>query len=341
MKRITRLMCAAALAAGAFAAQAQDKTFEWKYSHWVPPTHPLHGILLEWAKSIDAASKGTIKVSVFPAQQLGKAFDHYDMVQKGIADVAYISTGYQAGRMLVSGAGQLPFTMSNSEGGSRAFDEWYRPYAAKDMPGVKLCYLYTHDVASLHSKKEIRTPDQLKGMKVRPAHAVVAAWMTSIGATTVTVSAPESREALERGVADAITFPWGSLFGFKIDGITKYHIDAPMYVATFATIINQDKYDALSSAQKKVIDDHCTNDWAARTARDWAKWENDGRQKIKAAGSGHTVVTLTPAELAQWRKSAEPVVQQYKDEVRKAGYDPDKVLGDFRAALKRHNALVE
>ena len=66
MKRITRLMFAAALAAGAFAAQAQDKTFEWKYSHWVPPTHPLHGILLEWAKSIDAASK-----------ELQKAMDDY------------------------------------------------------------------------------------------------------------------------------------------------------------------------------------------------------------------------------------------------------------------------
>ena len=138
MRLIERLALAAALAlAIAPAARAQDKTFEWKYSHWVPPTHPLHGILLDWAKSIDAASKGTIKVSVFPAQQLGKAFDHYDMVQKGIADVAYISTGYQTGRMLVSGAGQLPFIISNAEGGSRAFDEWYRPYAAKDMPGVK------------------------------------------------------------------------------------------------------------------------------------------------------------------------------------------------------------
>lgn len=69
----------------------------------------------------------------------------------------------------------------------------------------------------------------------------MGAWMTSLGATTVQMSAPESREALERGVADAITFPWGSLFGFKIDGITKFHIDAPMYVATFATVINTDK----------------------------------------------------------------------------------------------------
>ncbi len=334
-------IAAAIAAAFSSGAAAQDKTFELKYSHWVPATHALHPVLLAWADSIKKASNGTINITVFPAQQLGKAPDHYDMVQKGIADIAYISTGYQAGRMLVSGAGQLPFMLSNAEGGSRAFDEWYRPYAAKDMPGVKLCYMYTHDVASLHSKKEIRTPDQIKGMKIRPAHATMANWMTSLGATTVQVSAPEAREALERGVADAITFPWGSLYGFKIDGITKFHIDAPMYVATFATIINQDKYDAMSAAQKKVIDDHCNNDWAAKTARDWAKWEEEGRAKIKAPGSGHTITKLTPAELAAWKKSAEPVVAQYKEDVKKGGYDPDKVLNDFRAALKKYNALAE
>lgn len=342
MKRMIAGSCAAlALAVSGATAQAQDKAVEWKYSHWVPATHPLHGILLDWAKSIEKASSGTIKIAVFPAQQLGKAPDHYDMVQKGIAEIAYVSTGYQAGRMLVSGAAQLPFMMSNADGGSRAFDEWYRPYADKDMPGVKLCYMYTHDVASLHSKKEIRSPEQIKGMKIRPAHATMAKWMTSLGATTVQVSAPESREALERGVADAITFPWGSLFGFKIDGITKFHIDAPMYVATFATIINNERYAALSPAQKKVIDDHCTPEWAAKTGRDWAKWENEGRQKIKAPGSGHTVVTLTPAELAAWRKSAEPVYQQYADDVRKAGYDPDKVLGDLRKTLTKYDALAQ
>jgi TRAP-type C4-dicarboxylate transport system substrate-binding protein len=322
-------------------AVAQDKTFEWKYSHWVPATHPLHNILLDWSKSIDTASKGTIKISVFPAQQLGKAPDHYDMVEKGIADVVYVSTGYQAGRMLVTSVAQMPFMITNAEGGSKAFDEWYRPYAAKDMPGVKLCYMYTHDVATLHSKKEIRTPDQIKGMKIRPAHATMAQWMNALGATTVQVSAPESREALERGVADAITFPWGSLYAFKIDGITKFHIDEPMYVATFATMINQGKYDALSADQKKVIDAHCTVEWAGKTAANWAKWEDEGRQKTRAAGSGHTVVKLTPGELAQWRKSAEPVMAKWMDDMKAAGHDGPKVLADFKAALKKYNALAE
>jgi TRAP-type C4-dicarboxylate transport system substrate-binding protein len=339
--RKSLLAIAVALAAGTAASMAGAQTVEWKLSHWLPPTHPLQKIYTDWAKAVEKDSGGTMKIAVFPAQQLGKAPDHYDMVIKGIAEVGYISTGYQAGRMLVSNAGQLPFLMSNADGGSAAFDEWYRPYSAKDMPGVKMCFMFAHDVASLHSKKEIRTPDQIKGMKIRPAHATMARWMNTLGGTTVQVSAPEAREALERGVADAITFPWGSLMSFKIDGITKFHIDAPMYVATFATIINTDKYEALTPAQKKAVDAHCNTETARKVGAEWAIWEDAGRQKLKAPGSGHTITTLKPEELAAWKKSSEVVYQQWVDDVTKTGLDGNKVLGELKSALARYNALAQ
>jgi len=330
---------AVALACAALSPSAGAQTAEWKFSHWLPPTHSLHPILVGWARTIEKDSGGTLKISVFPAQQLGRAQDHYDMTEKGIAEMAWVSTGYQAGRMLVSNAAQLPFMVGNAAGGSAAFDEWYRPYAAKDMPNVKLCLVHMHDVATLHSKKEIRTPDQIKGMKIRPAHATMANWMTSLGATTVQVSAPEAREALERGVADAITFPWNSIYQFKIDGITKYHIDAPMYVATFAIMINQAKYDALPAQARKAIDGKCTTEQAGYIGAEWAKWEDIGRQKMKAPGSGHTVVALKPEELAAWKKSADPVYKQWSDDMRKTGYDPDKVLGDLKKSLAKYKAL--
>ena len=57
-------------------ALAQDKTIELKLSHWVPPTHPLQKAMEDWSASVEKASNGTIKSKIFPAQQLGKAFDH-------------------------------------------------------------------------------------------------------------------------------------------------------------------------------------------------------------------------------------------------------------------------
>ena len=86
-----------ALAMGLLAtsALAQDKTVDLKISIWLPPAHALVPATKEWAALIEKASGGTIKTAIFPSEQLGKAFDHYDMARDGIADFAYINPGYQ------------------------------------------------------------------------------------------------------------------------------------------------------------------------------------------------------------------------------------------------------
>src|SRR4051812_41222062 len=137
--------CAAAVAAlliGASAALAQDKTFDLKLSHWVPPSHPLQKAMEEWGASVEKASNGTIKFKIYPSQQLGKAFDHYDMARDGIADLTYVNPGYQPGRFPIIGAGELPFLIANAKGGSQALDDWYRKYAEKEMRDVKFCLAF-------------------------------------------------------------------------------------------------------------------------------------------------------------------------------------------------------
>ena len=56
-----------------------------------------------------------------------------------------------------------------------------------------------------------------------------------------------------------------------------------------------------------------------------------------AAETGHEVYTLTPDQIAAWRKAAEPLTAQWASEVPNA----DKVLSDLKADLKKHDALAE
>src|SRR6516162_7568770 len=210
------------------AARAQEKTFDLKISHWVPPAHPLQKALEEWGASVEKASNGTIHYKIYPAQQLGKAFDHYDMARDGIADLTLINPGYQPGRFPVIGAGELPFLLADAKGGSQAIDAWYRKYAAAEMKDVKFCLAFVHDYGSFHSKsKKIVVPADIKGMKIRPAHATIATLVTSLGGTNIQAAAPEVRDILEKGVAEAVTFPWGSVILFGIDKVTKYHMNVP------------------------------------------------------------------------------------------------------------------
>src|SRR4051812_30661863 len=219
-------------AVSSLAAQAQDKTVELKFSHWVPPQHPMHPAAVAWAESITKASNGTIKIQIFPAQQLGKAFDHYNMGRDAIADIAHVNPGYEPGRFPIMGAVELPFIFSNAKEGSAAIDAWYRHYAGAEMKDVRFCLAFAHDPGTFHfTKKKVVNPEDMAKLKVRPPNAVIARWMTLLGATNVQAAAPEIRDILEKGVADVAGSPWGSMGLFGIDKVTKYHIDAAFYVS--------------------------------------------------------------------------------------------------------------
>jgi TRAP-type C4-dicarboxylate transport system substrate-binding protein len=331
----------AAVAAGSIIAPAaaQDKPVHLKLSHWVPPSHPLQKALEDWGSSIQAATNGTVTFTVFPSQQLGKAFDHYDMARDGIADVTYVSPGYQPGRFPIIDAGNLPFMMSNAKGGSQALDAWYRKHVGAEMKDVKFCLAFVHDYGSFHSRtKKIMVPGDIKGMKIRPAHATIATLVTTLGGTNVQASAPEVRDIIEKGVAEAVTFPWGSIPLFGIDKVTKYHMNTPLYVTSFVWVINKAKYEGMSTAQKKAIDDHCTNEWALRVASPWADFERAGVAKLQADTANREVYTISDAQLSEWKRAAEPVVKAWGDSVRKGGGDPDAILADLKATLVKYNS---
>ena len=328
----------AMLVCGANGVLAQEKTFNLKISHWVPPSHPLQKALEEWGASVEKESGGTIHYKVYPAQQLGKAFDHYDMARDGIADLTYVNPGYQPGRFPIIAAGELPFLMSNAKGGTVALDEWYRKYAAKEMKDVKYCLAFVHDPGSFHSvSKKILVPADIKGMKIRPAQGTIATFVKQLGGANVDAAAPEVRDVLEKHVADAVTFPWGSIVLFGIDKVTKYHMEMPFYTTTFVLVFNKAVYNQMDAKQKKVIDDHCNSQWALRIASPWADFEHAGIAKIKAE-PGQNVYTLTPAQIAEWRKAAAPLEATWGAGAKTAGIDPVVAMKELKADLVKNKA---
>jgi len=161
--------------------------------------------------------------------------------------------------------------------------------------------------------------------------------VTLLGGTNVQASATEVRDVMEKGVAEAVTFPWGSVPLLGVDKVTKYHMDAPLHTVTFQWLMSPRTYTAMSAAQKKVIDDHCTTEWAGKFADPWADFEHAGLAKVKAE-PGHEVYTITDAQLDEWKKSAEPLEKQWTDNVRKAGGDPDAIMRELKQSLAQYKA---
>jgi hypothetical protein len=99
-------------------------------------------------------------------------------------------------------------------------------------------------------------------------------------------------------------------------------MDAPLYVTPFVWVMNKAKYDALSAAQKKVIDDHCTTEWAEKVASPGPtssspaapSWPACRPRELQAhAGAAQRLAHGRRARRGQWA-----------DGVKKAGGDPSR-----------------
>jgi TRAP-type C4-dicarboxylate transport system substrate-binding protein len=114
-------------------------------------------------------------------------------------------------------------------------------------------------------------------------------------------------------------------------------MNVPLYVTSFAWVMNKNTYASMSPAQQKVIDEHCTNAWALRIAAPWADFERAGIAKL-ASDPAHEVYGITDAQLDAWKRASEPVVAAWADGVRKVGADPDAVLRELKQTLAEFHA---
>jgi len=334
------LLLATAMVAFAVGNAHASET-ELRLAHWLPTQHALHPTgWVPWSESIDEASEGRITITIYPSQQLGNALDHYDMARDGIADITFINPGYQPGRFPIAGLAEVPFMITNAKAGSRAFDEWYRQYAAEEMSDVQFCMAFLHTPGTFHSTQPIRVPDDVNGLAVRPAHATMSRFVSMLGGTSVQVPAPEVRELLTRGTAQAVSFPWDGVFLFGFQDAVPYHLDLTLYVTTFMMVMNKTSYDGMSAEDQAVIDEHCTSEWAEKLAYGWAQVEEDGVARM-AALEGHELYQPTEEETALWRAAAEPLIDSWRDDVTNAGNDPDEVLESFQEIMRKHNSLME
>ena len=107
-----------------------------------------------------------------------------------------------------------------------------------------------------------------------------------------------------------------------------------LYAAVFVWALNKPWYESLSANQRKVMDDHCNNAWAAKVGAAWGDAEDAGREKLKAMG-GHTIVPMSQAQVDTWKKAVAPVYERWVAEAGKNGIDGAKALADLRAQLAK------
>ncbi|MEM8824140.1 MAG: TRAP transporter substrate-binding protein, partial [Pseudomonadota bacterium] len=206
----------AALALTSLPVAAQEVTL--KLHHFLPAQANVPTRVLDvWADNVEEASGGRIEVERFPSMQLGGSPPQLiDQAIDGVADVVWTVVGYTPGRYPRTEVFELPFFVEDAGVASGAYWQLYEQEMQEDFGNVHLLGTWVHGQGLIHADREIRTPDDLAGVKVRGASRMVNQLLETLGGTPVGMPIPAVPEALSKGVIEATTMPWEVTEALKV-----------------------------------------------------------------------------------------------------------------------------
>lgn len=338
-RQCTISLVAAACAAAAAPAAAQTL----KLHHFLPPKAPAHTkMLAPWAADVEKASGGKVTIELYPSMALGgKPPELINQVRDGVVDIVWTVNGYTAGLFPRSEVFELPFVHTNNATATNlAMREMFLNGAiADDYKSVKVMFLHVHAGQAIHmAEKEVRTPDDLKGMKMRIPTRTGAWIIEALGAAPASMPVPALPQALSKKVVDGAFIPWEIIPPLKLQDVTKVQVEGPNRVrfgtTTFQVSMNRDTWAKLSPEVQRAFDANNGEARVRAVGKVWTDSEDGGIAVAKKAGNKH--IRLTSAQLAMFRDKLEPVVQRWIDEVKDKGIDGQALVGQARALIARH-----
>lgn len=321
-----KLIFAAAFAA---AGGAQAQSVELKVSHFVPPTHGFHVDVLEpWLKDLEKRTGGKVQGRLFAGNSpFGKTENQADQVKQGVVDVAWGLNGIPRGRFLRSSIMEMPFVAESADAASRTLWAMLPSTLAEDYKGFKVLALHCHNPGLFHTRaKELKSIDDVKGLRIRAPNYPTQKLLESLGAAPVGMPPTQVYENLEKGVIDGAVFPWDAIKGFRLEGQLKHHLDARVYTACFHVLMNEQKYAGLPADVKKAVDDTTGAAMVNRFGALWAKWDQAGVDAVKPRGN--VIVPVTEAVREKWRAQLQPVTDGLLAELEKGGIANPKAIHD-------------
>ena len=293
-------------------------------------------ILAAWADKVNKCSNGALNVKMYAGGVLGSPPKQYDIVTSGVADISWTVLGYIGGQFPLSSVVELPFLTKTSKAGSRALNTLFEEgYLDKEMAGIKLIGLHSNPGYQIHMKDtKVVKPADFKGKKMRVPSKIAGTILKTLGATGVKVPAPGTSEALNKGVIDGTPFPYTAIGSFRLFDVTKYHTEVNITNATFGLIMNEGKYNGLSSVAKGCVDKH-SGQWFGDWASNLIDTQN-AKMRVQVENTpGHEITVASDSVLAEYKKILAPIESDWLAEMKGKGLDGDAVLKRAREVISK------
>ncbi len=267
----TLITAVAGILVSASLCMAAPITF--KLGHIAEPENPYGMGADYFAKLVKERSNGQIEVQVFPSSQLGNQRDLVEGLTFGTVDITLTGTAVLGNFIPEVAVFDLPFI----------FRDIPHAYKALDTVGMELCKkgekrgmitlaFWENGVRHMtNSKRPIRTPEDMKGLKIRVMEQpVYIEMMKALGASPTPMAMSELYTALQKGVVDGQENPFSHIATKRFDEVQKFisltghtYASEPILISTMAWAkLNKEQQDLV----RKAAED--TRDWQRQLCRD-------------------------------------------------------------------------
>jgi C4-dicarboxylate-binding protein DctP len=316
--RICLVIAASALFAFGGSAIAQQPIVI-KFSHVVAVDTPKGKAAEYFKKLAEERTKGRVKVEVYPNSQLYKDGEEMEALQLGSVQMLAPS---------VAKFGPL---------GAREFEVFDLPYIFDSFTelhkvtdgavGKKLFKkLETKNIAGLafwdngfkdfSANRALRLPGDVKGLKMRiQSSNVLEAEIRALGGLPQKMAFSEVYQGLQTGVVDGTENPPSNFYTQKMHEVQKFLTLTDHGVIEYAVIANKPFWDGLPPDIRTTLEGAMKE--ATKFANDIAKKENDDALEAVRKSGKTEIITLTPAQKAEWKKALLQVHREMESRIGK------------------------
>ena len=302
-------------AAPAAAPKAADTTvYELKLGHQTPETEPYHIAAVKFRDMVEKESNGRLKISIFPAGQLGFDRELIEGLQFGTIDLAYVTSSPLGNFIPGFAALDMPFLFKSWDHVEHVLQQPYIQdlFKTGEEKGLIPMALLPRGFRSVtNSKRPINTVADFKGIKIRVIESpVFVSTFEALGATVTAMSWGEVFTALQQGAIDAEENSINTIHNERLFEVQKYVSLTEHIFALTTFVASKATYDKLPKDLQDLIRKSAVE--ASRlTGTECRAQEADYTQKLKDKGMVFNTIDKTKLR---------PLVQKvYDDFIAKSG----------------------
>lgn len=305
-------------------------------SSWLPPQHHVVAyMMVPWIETVERESGGNLKIQILPAA-LGPPPSAFDLAKDGVADITYGVHGYQPGRFKLTAATEMPFLGDSAEDVSVAYWRIYKKHLEQvnEHEGAHVLGIFSHGPGAIHNNvRTINSIEDMQGLKFRVGGGVAGNVAKSLGVTAMLASATKNFEMLSSGVADGTFLPTEGIKSFKLTKLLSHATILPggLYNTSFFLVMNPDKYDGLTQANKDALGRASGENFARIAGQGWDRADAEGITAMKA--DGIEIIAASAAFVEQIKGATAHIESSWIETANGLGVDGAQVMADMRAEI--------